>query len=159
MTTSRNDLLLPDLPEFLAGWVWLVGAGPGDPGLLTLHALHALRSADVIIYDALVDERILRLAGNMAELVYAGKRGGKPSPKQPDISNRIIRLAQAGKRVCRLKGGDPFVFGRGGEEGVDETLRLSPGEGFLLAQHGGAEGFAAHLEVGVLVEAGAGGRQ
>ena len=102
MTTSRNDLLLRDLPEFWAGSVWLVGAGPGDPGLLTLHALHALRSADVIIYDALVDERILRLAGNMAELVYAGKRGGKPSPKQPDISNRIIRLAQAGKRVCRL---------------------------------------------------------
>lgn len=132
MTTSRNDLLLPDLPEFQAGWVWLVGAGPGDPGLLTLHALHALRSADVIIYDALVDERILRLTGNMAELVYAGKRGGKPSPKQPDISNRIIKLAQAGKRVCRLKGGDPFVFGRGGEEALALVragipFRLVPG--------------------------------
>lgn len=100
-----------------AGWVWLCGAGPGDPGLLTLHALNALRQADVIVYDALVDKRILDFAGLHATLEYAGKRGGKPSAKQRDISLRLVELAKQGKRVLRLKGGDPFVFGRGGEEG------------------------------------------
>lgn len=105
-------------PAFEPGWVWLVGAGPGDPGLLTLHALHALRSADVVVYDALVSDAIIGLAAPGAVLEFAGKRGGKPSPKQPDITAKLIQLAQAGKRVLRLKGGDPFVFGRGGEEGL-----------------------------------------
>ena len=102
-------------PELRPGWVWLCGAGPGDPGLLTLHALNALRQADVVVYDALVGLEILEWAGD-AELIYAGKRGGKPSAKQRDISLHLIELAQKGKRVLRLKGGDPFVFGRGGEE-------------------------------------------
>ena len=106
------------LPAFEAGWVWLTGAGPGDPGLLTLHALHALQRADHVVYDALVDERCLSFAGPGATLEYAGKRGGRPSPKQRDISLRLVELARAGKRVCRLKGGDPFVFGRGGEEAL-----------------------------------------
>jgi uroporphyrin-III C-methyltransferase len=105
-------------PEFEAGWVWLVGAGPGDPGLLTLNAAHALGQADVIVYDALVDERILDLANPEAEQIYAGKRGGRPSPKQRAISLRLVDLARAGRRVLRLKGGDPFVFGRGGEEAL-----------------------------------------
>lgn len=102
-------------PELLPGWVWLCGAGPGDPGLLTLHALNALRQADVVIFDALVQEAILDWAPQ-AEHIYAGKRGGKPSAKQRDISLQLVDLAKAGKRVVRLKGGDPFVFGRGGEE-------------------------------------------
>jgi uroporphyrin-III C-methyltransferase len=120
------------LPEFLPGWVWLVGAGPGDPGLLTVLALHALRHADVVIYDALVDARILELARAAATKIHAGKRGGKPSPKQPDISQRLVREAKAGARVLRLKGGDPFVFGRGGEEalalvGAGVPFRIVPG--------------------------------
>jgi len=107
-----------DLPAFEPGWVWLVGAGPGDAGLLTLHAVNALQQADIVVYDALVDESILKLARPGAEIEYAGKRGGKPSPKQRDISLRLIEWVRKGKRVLRLKGGDPFLFGRGGEEAL-----------------------------------------
>lgn len=107
-----------DLPALEPGSVWLAGAGPGDPGLLSVLALHGLRQAEVIVYDALVDGRILDLAKPGAELEYAGKRGGKPSAKQRDISLRLIELAREGRRVLRLKGGDPFVFGRGGEEAL-----------------------------------------
>ncbi len=106
------------LPDFAAGSVWLVGAGPGDPGLLTALALHALDHADTLVYDALVDPAILELARPGARLEAAGKRGGRPSPSQPDISARLIQLAREGHRVLRLKGGDPCVFGRGGEEAL-----------------------------------------
>src|ERR1051325_4875743 len=102
------------LPEFLPGSVWLVGAGPGDPGLLSVLALHALEHADIVVYDALVDPRILALAPPGATLDSAGKRGGRPSPSQPDISARLIRLARGGRGGLRLKGGVPRVFGRGG---------------------------------------------
>ena len=106
----------PPLPEFLPGTVWLAGAGPGDPALLTLAAAHGLATADVIIYDALVSAEILALARPGIPLEDAGKRGGRPSAKQRDISESLIRHARAGRRVLRLKGGDPFIFGRGAEE-------------------------------------------
>src|ERR1700758_5326599 len=88
------DSALLGLPEFEPGSVWLVGAGPGDPGLLSALALHALGNADSVVYDALVDERILALARPAARLEFAGKRGGRPSPRQPDISARLVRLAR-----------------------------------------------------------------
>ena len=110
--------LLGKLPGIEPGWVWLTGAGPGTIGLLTLLALRGLQTADVVVYDALVDPEVLDLARPGAALEYAGKRGGKPSAKQPDISLRLVQLAREGKRVLRLKGGDPFVFGRGGEEAL-----------------------------------------
>ena len=103
-------------PVFEPGSVWLVGAGPGAPGLMSLLCYHALQSSDVVVYDALVNSAILDWVRPGTELEYAGKRGGKPSAQQRDISLRLIELAQAGKRVLRLKGGDPFMFGRGGEE-------------------------------------------
>jgi uroporphyrin-III C-methyltransferase len=119
-------------PEFHKGTVWLVGAGPGAPGLMSLLCYHAMQTCDVVVYDALVNPDILRWVKPGIVLEYAGKRGGKPSPIQKEISLRLIELAQAGKRVLRLKGGDPFMFGRGGEEcqylakaGI--TFRIVPG--------------------------------
>lgn len=105
-----------DFPRFAPGSVWLVGAGPGGPGLITLLGFHALGQADVVVHDALVPEALLNMARPGAKLVFAGKRGGKPSPKQANISLQLIDLARSGQRVLRLKGGDPFMFGRGGEE-------------------------------------------
>ena len=115
---GHMEEIFRDLPALEPGSVWLAGAGPGDPGLLSVLALHGLRQAEVIVYDALVDSRILDLARPGVQLEYAGKRGGKPSAKQRDISLRLIELAREGRRVLRLKGGDPFVFGRGGEEAL-----------------------------------------
>ena len=121
-----------DWPRLQKGWVWLCGAGPGDPGLLTLHALNGLKQAEVIVYDALVQSEILDWANPKAKLIFAGKRGGKPSPKQRDISFQLIELARKGNKVLRLKGGDPFVFGRGGEEAQtliqnEIPIRIIPG--------------------------------
>ncbi len=126
------DMLFSTLPQIEKGSVWLAGAGPGDPGLLTLLVAKALSEADVIVYDALVNDECLKLARPHALLEYAGKRGGKPSVKQRDISLRLVELARQGHRVLRLKGGDPFVFGRGGEEALtlvqhDIPFRIVPG--------------------------------
>jgi uroporphyrin-III C-methyltransferase len=107
---------LSSLPELQKGWVWLVGGGPGDPGLITALGLKALVQADFILYDALIDPRLLALARPEAEKIYAGKRAGVKSCKQDEISDMLVKLAREGARVLRLKGGDPFVFGRGGEE-------------------------------------------
>jgi len=97
------------------GHVSLVGAGPGDPELLTRKALVRLRRADLVLYDALVDERVLTLA-RRAQRFFVGKRAGRHALTQQEIHAVMIRAAKRGRRVVRLKGGDPFVFGRGGEE-------------------------------------------
>jgi uroporphyrin-III C-methyltransferase len=104
-------------PVFQPGTVWLVGAGPGDPGLLTLHAAHALAEADIVLHDALVSPDILALAPQ-ARLEPVGKRAGGGRTPQLRINERLIRLAREGHRVVRLKGGDPLVFGRGTEEAL-----------------------------------------
>ena len=98
------------------GKVYLVGAGPGDPGLMTVRGLRLLESADVVVHDRLINGRLLAMAGLDAELVDAGKVPGRAGRKQADVNSLLVSEAQRGKVVVRLKGGDPFVFGRGGEE-------------------------------------------
>jgi uroporphyrin-III C-methyltransferase len=108
----------PPMPDFPPGEVWLAGAGPGDPRLMTLLALHAVRTADDIVHDALIDTRVLALKRADAELISVGKRGGRASARQNDINGVLIERARMRRRVLRLKGGDPFVFGRGWDEVV-----------------------------------------
>lgn len=98
------------------GEVALVGSGPGAAELLTVAAARLIGDCDVVVYDALVSDEVLALGDKAAERIEAGKRGGRPSANQRDICETLVRLAKEGKRVVRLKGGDPFVFGRGGEE-------------------------------------------
>ena len=120
------------MPPFPPGTVWLAGAGPGDPGLVTLQAAWALGEADAIYFDALVNADVLRLARADCEQVFVGKRAGCPSPKQSEITALLVAAARRGQRVLRLKGGDPYVFGRGAEEAqglvaAGVPFRVSPG--------------------------------
>ena len=107
--TSMND-------ESIVGRVYLIGAGPGDPKLLTIRAAEAIGASDVIVYDYLVNPEVLVHARRGAELIYVGKRAGEPYISQAEINGILIERACRGEIVARLKGGDPFVFGRGGEE-------------------------------------------
>jgi len=100
----------------LKGKVYIVGAGPGDPDLITVKALNILKEADVVIYDRLIPKRILNNCRNDCELIYAGKSPGKHEMEQEEINEIIVKKAIEGKKVIRLKGGDPYVFGRGEEE-------------------------------------------
>ena len=109
---------MPPSSDASTGHVWLVGAGPGDPGLLTLAAAQAIGVADVILYDALAPSAVLRHARSDTRLEYVGKRAGVQALPQDEIEGRLIELARDGLAVVRLKGGDPFIFGRGGEEAL-----------------------------------------
>ena len=137
------------------GHVSLVGAGPGDPGLLTRAAVARLRVADLLLYDALVDDRILRYA-RRARRFYVGKRAGRHAMTQSAIQALMIRAARRGERVVRLKGGDPFVFGRGGEEalalqragiaydvvpGISSAIAAPASAGIPVTHRGAASGF------------------
>jgi uroporphyrin-III C-methyltransferase len=135
----------PPMPDFPPGEVWLAGAGPGDPRLLTLLALHAVAAADDIVHDALVDVRVLGLKRPDAVLVPAGKRGGRPSPHQDEINAMLIERARRGRRVLRLKGGDPFIFGRG----WDEALALGAAGVRFRVIPGVTSGLAAAARAGI----------
>ena len=112
--------LVGDVPTSIEsrGEAWIVGAGPGDPGLVTLRAQQLIGQADVVLYDRLISKPVLDFARKEAELIPVGKRAGSQSMSQQDINQLLVKLVQEGNRVCRLKGGDPFVFGRGGEEAL-----------------------------------------
>ncbi len=99
-----------------SGTVYLIGAGPGDPDLITVRGADVLKKADVIVYDRLANPELLSIAPENSEHIYVGKRPGQPSVSQEQINHILVTRAQAGKTVARLKGGDPFIFGRGGEE-------------------------------------------
>src|SRR5260370_42373553 len=109
------------------GKVYLVGAGPGDLGVVTLRAKECIERADVIVYDHLANPEMLGWARDDAEIIYAGKKAGEHALSQEEINKLLVEKARAGKEVARLKGGDPFVFGRGAEEakaGVDDGIRF-----------------------------------
>ena len=121
MAEAAMSELLNNSPATQNGEAWLVGAGPGDPGLLTIRASQIMQTADVILHDRLVSKEVLDMARRDADLISVGKTPGCRANSQEEINDLLVSLVRSGKRVCRLKGGDPFIFGRGGEEA--EALR------------------------------------
>src|SRR5436853_5165795 len=109
-----------------SGTVYLVGAGPGDAGLLTLRGAELLRRADVVVYDALVNPELLRLARREAEIIFGGKRSSQHAIPQDELNRLLVAKAKEGKCVVRLKGGDPYIFGRGGEEAEEVVADKIP---------------------------------
>src|SRR5206468_11208656 len=107
---------LPSREESMSGRVYLIGAGPGDPDLITIKGLHCLEIADCVIYDYLVNTDLLKYAPRSAEFIHVGKKAGEAHISQEQINALIVEKAKSGMTVARLKGGDPFIFGRGGEE-------------------------------------------
>ena len=151
---TRRLVVLGGAPAGKAGVVWLVGAGPGDPELLTIKALRALQAADVVVHDGLVSDEILDLAPASARRISVAKRKSRHSYAQDEINRMLVAFAQEGLNVVRLKGGDPFIFGRGGEEleacraagvechvgpGVTAALAASAGAGAPLTHRGSAQ--------------------
>ena len=150
----KRLVVLGGRPPARAGVVWLVGAGPGDPELLTLKALKALQSADVVVHDGLVTAAILDLAPPAARRISVAKRKSRHSYSQDEINRMLTAFAREGLTVVRLKGGDPFIFGRGGEEleacraagvecrvipGVTAALAAGAGAGAPLTHRGSAQ--------------------
>ncbi len=129
---AEMSVLLQAADRKQSGEAWLVGAGPGDPGLLTIRALQVMQEADVILHDRLVSDEVLALARRDADLISVGKTPGCRANSQDEINTLLVDLVGQGKRVCRLKGGDPFIFGRGGEEAealdaAGHAYRVVPG--------------------------------
>ncbi|MFQ5409557.1 MAG: uroporphyrinogen-III C-methyltransferase, partial [Anaerolineales bacterium] len=161
---------LPQRADPVLGRVYLVGAGPGDPQLITVRGARSLGLADVVAYDRLVSPALLDLAPPTSERIFVGKEAGKPHPSQAVINQLIMERARRGQVVVRLKGGDPFVFGRGGEEavaladagipyevvpGVTAAVAVPACAGIPLTQRGVARSFAvvtAHTRDGALPE-------
>lgn len=151
---SKRLVVLGGQRRRQAGEVWLVGAGPGDPELLTLKALRVLQAAEVVVHDGLVSDEILDLAPGSARRISVAKRKSRHSYAQDEINRMLVAFAQEGLKVVRLKGGDPFIFGRGGEEleacreagvdchvvpGVTAALAASAGAGAPLTHRGAAQ--------------------
>ncbi len=151
---SKRLVLLGGRPRRSVGAVWLVGAGPGDPELLTIKAMKALQAAEVVVHDGLVSDEILALAPSGARLISVAKRKSRHSYAQDEINRMLVAFAQEGLNVVRLKGGDPFIFGRGGEEleacreagvechvvpGVTAALAASANAGAPLTHRGSAQ--------------------
>lgn len=151
---TKRLVVLGGKPARVAGCVWLVGAGPGDPELLTLKALKALQAADVVVHDGLVSDEILDLAPAQARRISVAKRKSRHSYAQDEINRMLVAFAKEGLTVVRLKGGDPFIFGRGGEEleacreagvqclivpGVTAALAASANAGAPLTHRGSAQ--------------------